>query len=515
MRLQRILWIALVLPSFFVGACGSSSQPRILVVVNDQSPISMAIGRYYADRRHIPKERVVSLSIPLKDPTLERAVHETISQGSFNRYVRLPLEEYLTHHGLIDSIDIIVTTKGIPLRVSGTKGPLETWLRDVTQASVDAELSLLFSESIGSAGVVEATNPYFASNLPFRTFRERNRTVPLRYMVARLTGYQDRIDAETGVPVDIKRMIDDAVEPVDEETKNGVFVLDTDPSQEGGLDAANFSLLGTTMASLQSLGEQVEFDQTRRFVSDVPNIQGYSSWGSNDRQDPGGPCYGLINDKQYPGGFARRSVAVTLVSTNARSFTHPTNYGQSLIADLLRLGISGAAGHTWEPVLAGVPRPYIFLYDYAKGVPAIEAYYRSLAYLGWMNVYVGDPLMTVPRPASQKSGDRDGDGTPDNTDNCTLIPNPKQRDSDGDGFGNRCDADINGDGLVTTSWGKIYPMTQRGDIEWIGLVAKNGPYDPKFDLNGDGNVDHADMIIAQLGLFLPPGPSALARPRAR
>ena len=37
------------------------------------------------------------------------------------------------------------------------------------------------------------------------------------------------------------------------------------------------------------------------------------------------------------------------------------------------------------------------------------------------------------------SADSDGDGVPDDTDNCPSIPNPDQADSDGDGIGNACD----------------------------------------------------------------------------
>jgi hypothetical protein len=177
----------------------------------------------------------------------------------------------------------------------------------------------------------------------------------------------------------------------------------------------------------------------------------------------------------------------------------------------LRLGASGAAGHVYEPVLPGVVRPHILLPTYAEGVIAVEAYYRSLPFLGWTNVYIGDPLMTVPTPLERAGDDRDFDGVPDASDNCTEVANPDQRDTNSDGFGNLCDADVDGDGLVTTSWGAIYPLTKRGDVEWIAIAAQNGPYDENFDLDGDGEIDARDVSISHLNLFLPPGPSATRR----
>ena len=48
----------------------------------------------------------------------------------------------------------------------------------------------------------------------------------------------------------------------------------------------------------------------------------------------------------------------------------------------------------------------------------------------------------------QATKDTDGDGIGDATDNCPAVPNPDQRDLDGDRFGNACDPDIDGDNLL-------------------------------------------------------------------
>jgi hypothetical protein len=124
-----------------------------------------------------------------------------------------------------------------------------------------------------------------------------------------------------------------------------------------------------------------------------------------------------------------------------------------------------------------------------------------------VNVYIGDPLLRVASPAGPDPADLDGDGVPSRRDNCSAIPNPRQRDTDGDGFGNLCDPDLDNDGTVTTSWGQR-PL---GDLDRIARAIAQRSYQPDYDLDGDQQVDAADLSLAQMWLFLPPGPSGLSR----
>jgi uncharacterized protein (TIGR03790 family) len=476
------------------------AAPELLIVVNDASAISRAIGAYYRAARGLPEDRIVRVSVPIVDPTLTTYAHETISRAHFEQKIRRPIAAFLRKEGLADRIEIIVTTKGLPLRIRGEEGIDAVPFALRSRASVDAELAVLLSDLVGSRGTEGSVNPYFRSDEPFRAWRARHPDAPLRFLVARLTGYQQVTDAATGVPRDVKALIDNAVAS----GSRGSYAIDEDPDQPIARGAANQLLLDSAAATLKALDLRVVHDRSNVFLGGLENIAGYASWGSNDKHHPGKPYYGEIGGVRYPGSFAPRALAIDLVSYNARSFSDPTRYGQSLLADLIRLGAAGGAGHVDEPTLAAVARPHILLGAYARGAPAVEAYFRSIPYLSWTNVYVGDPLMRVAAPISRAPRDRDGDGARDKRDNCLLLPNPDQRDTDGDGYGNLCDADFDGDGRVTTANGSSF-----GDIGRLLRSIDAGFYIPNHDLDGDGVVDRRDLAIAELNLHLPPGPSGL------
>ena len=87
------------------------------------------------------------------------------------------------------------------------------------------------------------------------------------------------------------------------------------------------------------------------------------------------------------------AIVETFVSTSARSFHYPTNYGQSLIADMIRSGTTGAKGYCFEPYLDAIAHPDILFDRYTAGYNLAESYYAASIKLSWMDVVVGDPKL--------------------------------------------------------------------------------------------------------------------------
>ena len=65
---------------------------------------------------------------------------------------------------------------------------------------------------------------------------------------------------------------------------------------------------------------------------------------------------------------------------------------------------------------------------------------------------IGDACDTPSDPCAALGGDTDGDGVCDKLDNCPLVANPNQSDSDGDGIGDACDTPSGFEGCTPGYW---------------------------------------------------------------
>ncbi|MFK8017176.1 MAG: ThuA domain-containing protein [Gammaproteobacteria bacterium] len=92
--------------------------------------------------------------------------------------------------------------------------------------------------------------------------------------------------------------------------------------------------------------------------------------------------------------------------------------------------------------------------------------------------------------------DTDGDSQLDTEDNCVTLFNEDQRDTNGDGFGNICDQDLNNDCIVNAADLGIFRTVFFSD-------------DPDADFNGDGTVNVPDLGLMRVSFFGPPGPSGV------
>lgn len=141
----------------------------------------------------------------------------------------------------------------------------------------------------------------------------------------------------------------------------------------------------------------------------------------------------------------------------------------------------------WSGTQSGISNAWMYHFDIGFGVWSAKNANRH----AW-----------AVRSGDVGSQDADNDGVSDGADNCLLASNPDQNDSDGDGYGNACDPDLDNDNVVNFSDLAIMKSLFFGT-------------DPDADLTGDGAVNFADLAIMKTLFFGPPGPTGVSRRPAR
>lgn len=356
-----------LLALFSASGISGQTTDQVLVIVNKRSVASREIGAYYVRKRGIPLTNLL---------TIDTKPDEAADRTQYEKEIEAPVGAFLKAHGLTEKILYIVLTTGVPLRIKGGGEALRSEV-----ASVDSELTLLYSRMHGAVIPLPgpAPNPFFRQrDTPFR-----HPLFPM-YLVTRLDGYNMQ---------DMKALVDRALQA----RNAGKFVIDLKAREnnEGNQWLRNAALLLPK--------DRLVLDETGAVLENQKDVIGYAAWGSNDTDRK----HRFLHFQWLPG-----AIATDFVSTNARTFRQPPekwelggSWGnpaqtfagspQSLTADYLHEGASGASGQVDEPFLQYCPRPEFVLPAYYSGRNLAESFYMAIPALSWMNVVIGDPLMRL------------------------------------------------------------------------------------------------------------------------
>lgn len=355
--------------------CWAGGGPKnVVVVINDSSPISQAIGAYYQSKRGIPDSNVCHIQCPTV---------EEIPGSVCESDIVCPIRSFLSSHPFPDRIDYIVLTKGIPLKAAYDNAYFSGPVSIASLLTCVGEPSIFYSpfttydptvcppiiNPYGPTASPDAPEQYFTHQLSFqgRSF----------YAVTRLDAY---------VESDIYRMIDDAVIA---QPATGVFLLDGADARAyphicNRLRQANTALINS---GYQTYYSTTEYDaRLREFVGGQHGVIGYFSWGSNEG-------YSFTQSAYTSNYFVPGSIADSYVSFSGRTFTYPPSPGQSLLADLIPQGLCGGNAYVSEPNINTASYPGVLFDRYTKGYNLAESFMAANPYLYWKSVIIGDPLM--------------------------------------------------------------------------------------------------------------------------
>jgi uncharacterized protein (TIGR03790 family) len=381
---------------------------RVVVVQNENSPVSQAIAADYMRRRAVRN----LVSVKCADAATD-SLAETIDFPAYQESIERPLQVFLERHV---EIDFIVLTKGIPIRLRGAgQGDGLEWF------ALDSHLAALGYDKDPDAIRAHIEDPSYRpiwidsfhrtfkadawANRFWNSKKRFSHTEFGGYLVTRLDGYSEA-DAEalTTRSLEAERGADAGLRPrgrilLNVAPQYGFSHATTEPysilsepreadrrvrivSEKAHLSDFNSDLLRAAQI-LRARGVAVEMEQSGRFVGHRTRLMGYFSWGSND------PAYKARN--YHTLRFAPGALCETAVSTSGRTFL-PTEGGQSLIVDLIAQGVTGAKGYTDEPLVQAIASPSIVFDRYTRGWTLAESFYAGSALLGWQDLVIGDPL---------------------------------------------------------------------------------------------------------------------------
>ena len=347
-----------------MAACYSYAQVTyndVAVIVNDSSSNSIEIGAYFQQQRNIPNENIIHIVAPEQ---------EEIDTATFNA-IRLQIEDYLIGNNLKDSIDYLVTTKGVPLKVRGTEN--DTIGSGSSSASFDSEIALIlgeYSNKIGKNGYAYNTYNHYPSNFSRDSFGI--------YLVTRLDAYT-------------KSQVIDLID------RSGPNLLVNKDLSKNIFNIKTNSIL-----------DDLTYDLIESFMSLGMDTLSTGQWNSEIIRD----SVQLLNQENvlsyitayfniYEGGlnfdWVDGSLTECLVSNSAGTFTLTGNPILK-VADLIADGASSGHGYVYGTYMADALRTdYVFskYNNQSTQYNLAESYYSGIRWLSGQDVVIGDPKTSI------------------------------------------------------------------------------------------------------------------------
>lgn len=346
-----------VSPIVFAGG----GPQNVLVVVNQTSSNSIALGRYYLTQRGLHERQLLRIAT-----TNER----NISVAAFSNEIRGPIFTYLAESGLEDQIDYIVFSRDIPYRVfSG----------DYTNSRHAGLTSTMYYGFFASSNAfisgcnlaTGSANAYAAREEPFR---RPDPPVNTRYLLSAMITASNQADAlaviDRAVASDFTRPAATVFfEHGEDQRRNGRW-----PQYEETAFALRFITNGPTFALVDGLGDTTPRTNAMGLMT---GLQAYPRFGTTSLR---------------PGALAEHLTSFAgflFNSTEGEGWREPY---QMKITSWIAAGAGGSYGTVVEPCAYTnkFPDARLHLY-YGRGFSLGESFYQALAN-PYQGILLGDPL---------------------------------------------------------------------------------------------------------------------------
>ncbi len=402
MRATGLLCLTLVLGLTPISRALEPNE--ILVVVNKDQAESVRLGRYYCEKRGVPAERIVSVS-------LGETLRDSLSRRDYDFALAAPLRQELLTRKDGGGIRCLVTTYGIPY-VVGRRDPIagaETRLKElrmVQQQDKDVVAQLEAQKLVGTTE---------------HQTRVR-RIAEMQMEIDRLMG----VDTDAAVDSELSMLLCGAYDlyrwqpnllqysavPRGQPPYKTLMVCRLDgPSYNiarGLVDKAlaaeaSGRLMGTACIDGRGITSNDAYGLYDRSLRDLA-LLARDQAQLTVKQDntpalfPPGSCprtavyCGWYSLKHYIPAFefVDGAVGFHIASFEAQNLRDPNS--PEWCSAMLRAGITATLGPVAEPYLNAFPPPSAFFAELFNGNCLVEAFYHTNPYNSWRMLLIGDPL---------------------------------------------------------------------------------------------------------------------------
>ena len=381
----------------------SALEPNeILVIVNGDIEASVDTGRYYCQRRNVPEQNILALS-------LGKTLIDSISRDDYDKNIADPVRKRVTDRVPGQPIRCLLTTYGVPYKV-GPRGPLkdqqehlkqleatagqyEKQLKDSHLADVNAEINKELGrvkmqiDWISGRETDASVDNELSMVLfgPYELYRwqpnqwnrhnEHTEGVILTIMVSRLDGPSPQI---------ARGLIDKAIY-AEKTGLHGFAYIDSrgipDDKQPGSFGSFDQKLRNLAVLLRFRTTLQVREERTEKLFEphSCPQTAIYCGWYSLKK---------YIDSFDFVDG----AIGAHIASFEAIDLRDPNS--TEWCPSMLVHGVTATFGPVAEPYLNAFPDPEEFFYELIDGKCLVEAFYRSQPFCSWQMMLIGDPLYT-------------------------------------------------------------------------------------------------------------------------
>ncbi|HZK07371.1 MAG TPA: TIGR03790 family protein [Bacteroidales bacterium] len=363
MKRQILITLTFVLFAIFAFA-QTTTYDDVGVIVNDNSPASLAIGQYFMQARNIPPQNMIHI---------QTITDEEIDTTEF-RNIQYQIKNYILQNQLQDQLHYLVTTKGVPFDIavdSCSILPPQSWKYCST---VESELTLLFSAD--STRIIQqghVQNPWYKSTAHI----EDSDTDLL--LVSRLDG---------NTLADVYALIDRSGPGSYVNKELGQLVFDISYPRDSITASLFINMMQPAIDTLTNRGWNAFLHSDSLVPSELNHVISYIGFIHKLVQEP-------LNFSWEKGSFAELIVPVPDFT-----FYDSLNYSDALqLSTMIGEGCTGGATYVHATFASLITNYAVFFdrYTLQQEHPynLAESYYMATKTLSWMNLLVGDPKTTI------------------------------------------------------------------------------------------------------------------------